>query len=236
MGRFDTKIVGAGVAFDNQRLIAPLRLSSGPITELTQATATVMVEVAGRRGVGRGSIYLSDLWAWPDPELSHDERDRMLRDYCSEIAADLPNLCGPAAHPLELGLRLHARCVDPGAGRRPAACDLTGRSHVPCPGRTRGSAPTGPDACPAMPVLARAAQITDANAAVFDAANGFAGCIPGMHEVLRRQGLFAGTWCLNPSEGMSPGQAEEIDRVYREYPDMNDDEWVRERLGTWNDE
>ncbi|HUW31196.1 MAG TPA: dihydrodipicolinate synthase family protein [Planctomycetota bacterium] len=85
-------------------------------------------------------------------------------------------------------------------------------------------------------LLTRAAQITDANGAIFDAANGFAGCIPGVHEVLRRQGLFAGTWCLNPNERMSPGQAEEIDRVYREYPYMNDDEWVRERLEMWNEE
>jgi len=85
-------------------------------------------------------------------------------------------------------------------------------------------------------MLTRAAQITDANAAVFDAANGFAGCIPGIHEVLRRQGLFAGTWCLNPNDRMSPGQAEEIDRVYQEYSDLNDDVFVREHLHEWNDE
>jgi len=81
--------------------------------------------------------------------------------------------------------------------------------------------------------LTRAAQITDCNAAFFDAANNFAGCIPGIHEVLRRQGLLPGTWCLNPDEVLSPGQREEIDRVYRAYPDLNDDDFVKENLNTW---
>ena len=58
-------------------------------------------------------------------------------------------------------------------------------------------------------------QVTDSNAAFFDVSNGFAGCIAGIHEVLRRQGLFEGIWCLDPEEGLSPGQAAEIDRVYR---------------------
>ena len=66
------------------------------------------------------------------------------------------------------------------------------------------------------------AELTDANAAIFDAANNFAGCIPGIHEVLRRQGLLDGTWCLNPHEQLSPGQAEEIDRVCRAYPHLTD--------------
>ncbi len=82
-------------------------------------------------------------------------------------------------------------------------------------------------------LLARGAEITDCNAAFFDAANGFAGCIPGIHEVLRRQGLLAGTWCLNPREVLSPGQAEEIDRVYRAYPHLNDDAFVAARIGEW---
>jgi dihydrodipicolinate synthase/N-acetylneuraminate lyase len=79
-------------------------------------------------------------------------------------------------------------------------------------------------------LLRRAVEITDANAAVFDAANGFAGCIAGIHEVLRRQGLLAGTWCLDPAERLSPGQAEEIDRVCRAYPHLADDDFVT-RLG-----
>jgi dihydrodipicolinate synthase/N-acetylneuraminate lyase len=82
-------------------------------------------------------------------------------------------------------------------------------------------------------MLTRAVQITDSNAAFFDAANGFAGCIAGLHEVLRRQGLFEGTWCLDPHEGLSPGQAAEIDRVYRGYPHLNDDEFVAKNRDRW---
>jgi dihydrodipicolinate synthase/N-acetylneuraminate lyase len=88
---------------------------------------------------------------------------------------------------------------------------------------------------PAVPArwLTEAAQLTDANAALFDAANGFRGCIPGIHEVLRRQGLLTGTWCLDPHETLSPGQREEIDRVCRDYPHLTDDAFVREHLDDW---
>ena len=82
-------------------------------------------------------------------------------------------------------------------------------------------------------MLRRSVEMTDVNAAVFDAANGFAGCIPGVHEILRRQGLLEGTWCLNPNETLSPGQAEEIDRIYKAYPHLNDDTFVRENLDQW---
>ena len=82
-------------------------------------------------------------------------------------------------------------------------------------------------------VLARAIEVTDCNAAFFDAAHGFAGCIAGIHEVLRRQGLLEGIWCLNSNERLSPGQAEEIDRVYRAYPHLNDDDFVAEHLDEW---
>jgi dihydrodipicolinate synthase/N-acetylneuraminate lyase len=81
--------------------------------------------------------------------------------------------------------------------------------------------------------LARAAAVTDMNAAVFDARHDFAGCIAGIHEVLRRQGLLRTTHCLDPAQTLSPGQAEEIDRVVRAYPELTDDEWVRERLDEW---
>jgi len=81
--------------------------------------------------------------------------------------------------------------------------------------------------------LTRNVQATDCNAAFFDPANGFAGCIPGIHEVLRRQGLLQGTWCLNPHETLSPGQAEEIDRVYAQYPQLNDDSFVAAHLEEW---
>jgi len=82
-------------------------------------------------------------------------------------------------------------------------------------------------------MLTLAAEITDANAAFFDAANRFAGCIPGIHEVLRRQGLMQSTLCLSPSETLSPGQSEEIDRVFASYPHLNDDEFVRAHLKEW---
>ncbi len=82
-------------------------------------------------------------------------------------------------------------------------------------------------------LLGRAVEVTDANAAFFDAANGFAGCISGLHEILRRQGLFEGVWCLDPREALSPGQAEEIDRVCRAYPHLNDDEFVAGHLDEW---
>src|SRR5919205_1652294 len=79
-------------------------------------------------------------------------------------------------------------------------------------------------------LLALDARITDCNAAFFDVAHNFAGCIPGCHEVLRRQGLLEGTWCLDPNERLSPGQAQEIDRVYREHGDLADDDFVRANL------
>jgi len=81
--------------------------------------------------------------------------------------------------------------------------------------------------------LTRNVEVTDANAAFFDPAHGFAGCIPGIHEVLRRQGLLQGTWCLNPHEHLSEGQKEEIDRVYRDYPHLNDDAFVQKHLLEW---
>jgi dihydrodipicolinate synthase/N-acetylneuraminate lyase len=82
-------------------------------------------------------------------------------------------------------------------------------------------------------LLALDAAITDCNGAFFDVANDFRGCIAGVHEVLRRQGLLEGAWCLDPDERLSPGQAEEIDRVYAAYPDLNDDAFVGENLERW---
>lgn len=82
-------------------------------------------------------------------------------------------------------------------------------------------------------ILALGAQVTDANAAIFDAANQFRGCIPGIHEVLRRQGLLAGRWCLDPKEDLSPGQLQAIERVCRSYPNLQDDTFVKEHLDDW---
>ena len=81
--------------------------------------------------------------------------------------------------------------------------------------------------------LEEASALTDANGAIFDVAHAFRGCIPGIHDVLRRQGLLRGTWCLDPHEQLSDGQVEEIDRVHRLYPELNDDEFVRENLARW---
>ena len=82
-------------------------------------------------------------------------------------------------------------------------------------------------------LLALHGKVTDCNAAIFDVANNFKGCISGVHEVLRRQGLFEGIWCLNPNETLSPGQMAEIDRVYRDYPELNDDAFVIKNLDRW---
>ena len=82
-------------------------------------------------------------------------------------------------------------------------------------------------------LLALDAQVTDCNAAIFDVANDFHGVIAGCHEILRRQGLLAGTWCLDPHETLGPGQKEEIDRVCAAYPHLNDDAFVRANLERW---
>lgn len=89
------------------------------------------------------------------------------------------------------------------------------------------------DGIGALELLAHGAELTDANAALFDVAHGFAGCIAGIHEVLRRQGLLAGRWCLDPAEDLSPGQSQEIDRVLAAYPHLTDDRFVAENLDRW---
>jgi len=88
---------------------------------------------------------------------------------------------------------------------------------------------------PAVPadLLALDARVTDCNSAFFDVANNFHGCIAGCHEVLRRQGLMKGIWCLDPEEGLSPGQMQEIDRVCNEHADLSDDDFVAANLQKW---
>jgi hypothetical protein len=90
----------------------------------------------------------------------------------------------------------------------------------------------GKDALPAD-LLALDARVTDCNSAFFDVANNFHGCIAGCHEILRRQGLMQGIWCLDPEEGLSPGQLAEIDRVSREHADLSDDTFVADNLSKW---
>jgi dihydrodipicolinate synthase/N-acetylneuraminate lyase len=102
------------------------------------------------------------------------------------------------------------------------AVELLGRLHAVT---DSGSVPAD--------LLKLEAQITDCNAAIFDVANDFHGVIAGCHEILRRQGLLEGIWCLDPSETLGPGQKEEIDRVCAAYPHLNDDAFVRENLHRW---
>ena len=90
------------------------------------------------------------------------------------------------------------------------------------------------DAAVPKELLERAAAVTDVNGAFFDAHNRFGGCIAGMHEVLRRQGLMDGVWCLDPKEGLGEGQAEEITRVYGMYPELNDDAFVKRFLESYS--
>jgi dihydrodipicolinate synthase/N-acetylneuraminate lyase len=82
-------------------------------------------------------------------------------------------------------------------------------------------------------LLALDSMVTDCNAALFDVAHGFRGCIAGCHEVLRRQGLLEGVWCLDPAEGLSPGQAEELSRVHAAWPALHDDDFVRQHKARW---
>jgi hypothetical protein len=91
----------------------------------------------------------------------------------------------------------------------------------------------GPNGTVDAGLLALDSRVTDCNSAFFDVANAFAGCIAGCHEVLRRQGLLAGTWCLDPHEGLGPGQGAEIDRVLQEHADLGDDAFVAANLARW---
>jgi L-alanine-DL-glutamate epimerase-like enolase superfamily enzyme len=112
-------ILSAEVSFRPQPFARPLQLSSGTITEITEATATVTVRIGTREATGKGSIYLSDLWAWPDPAIPHSQRDAAMQDYCSQLAADLPGLSGPQ-HPLSHGMDLLSRNAHhAGPGRIP---------------------------------------------------------------------------------------------------------------------
>lgn len=103
-----TAILDASVDFIDQPFLKPLRISSGLITNATEARVTVTVQTEGRIGIGHGSIYLSDLWAWPGATPDRSTKDKSMRKLCEAIAGHLYSLCGDEEfHPLELGLRLH---------------------------------------------------------------------------------------------------------------------------------
>lgn len=101
------EILGSEVAFITRPFVKPLQLSSGTIEVITEAQVNVIVKAGETRAMGRGSIYLSDLWAWPDASFTHDVKDSLLRQHCEHISTNLKRFCGEPAHPLELGLRLH---------------------------------------------------------------------------------------------------------------------------------
>jgi hypothetical protein len=101
----------------------------------------------------------------------------------------------------------------------------TAVEHLTLTKQHRGSIP--------REVLTLANQVTDSNAALFDPSHDFRGCIPGIHEILRRQGLLEGRWCLDAAEELSPGQCAEIDRVCRLYSHLQDDDFVKEHLDEW---
>jgi hypothetical protein len=117
-----------------------------------------------------------------------------------------------------------------------AACELLRRCHRAVEQQSGESADELSDHshCNNLDELLKvAAAVTDMNAAVFDAAHNYAGCIPGIHEVLRRQGLLESIACLDQEETLSPGQSEEITRVCRQYPHLVDDQYVQQHLGQW---
>ncbi len=126
-------ILSASVSFRERPFAKPLQLSSGTITEITEATATVRVQVDGKEAEGRGCIYLSDLWAWPDPALSHAVRDAGMREVCTDLATLLPDLpdlsdlrdvSSNLRHPLKAGLRLHGCATAFGIGSVPLLARL----------------------------------------------------------------------------------------------------------------
>jgi L-alanine-DL-glutamate epimerase-like enolase superfamily enzyme len=136
-----TRVLEADVEFLRQRFVKPLVLSTGEISELTEARVRVRVSVDGREATGVGNIYLSDLWAWPGGPLSHEQKETLLAELCSDITNRLGELTGDSSHPLELGLRLY-----------------DGVCHHP------------PERFAAVPVLALAMCLSPFDAAIHDAA------------------------------------------------------------------
>ena len=148
-----------------------------------------------------------------DVALYTGNDDSIVTDLLTEYA--VPRPAGEVRLRVVGGLLGHWACWTQAAVKLLADCKATWNHSVPAE------------------LLTRAAQVTDCNAAFFDAANAYAGCIAGIHEVLRRQGLLANTLCLNPREQLSPGQSGEMDRVWRAYPHLNDDEFVKRNLERW---
>ncbi|MFA9478873.1 enolase C-terminal domain-like protein [Phycisphaerales bacterium AB-hyl4] len=114
------QVLEARVTFSHQPFVRPLVLSTGPIASITQADAVVRVRVGEVEAEGRGCIYLSDLWAWPDPAVEHADRDAAMRAYCHDVAERLPRISDQLAHPLAIGLRLHHDAIEQSPTMQPA--------------------------------------------------------------------------------------------------------------------
>jgi hypothetical protein len=148
-----------------------------------------------------------------------EERITLYTGNDDHILADLLTPFAVRANGREVTLRFKGGLLGHWAVWTKTAVDLLARVHAAPPGD------------PAL--LSLDARVTDCNAAFFDVTNGFHGCIAGIHEVLRRQGLLRGIWCLDPKEGLSPGQSAEIDRVYRDHTGLADDDFVRAHLNAF---
>lgn len=132
------RILDASVSFSDQPLRKPLQLSSGLISEVTLASAEVRVRVGDKEARGLGSIYLSDLWAWPEPALTHEQRDEALRGYTEKLAGKFAGHCGGESEsPLELGLRLHHTASED----TPASGDVGVSSPIPILARAMCASP-----------------------------------------------------------------------------------------------
>jgi hypothetical protein len=149
-------------------------------------------------------------------------------------AVDLLNECHAAAENQRNGVQDVGASTLTSAEQNPTDGGLLGGGALaPTIPRKKTGALAPEETQIPMALLRKSIEVTDSNAAFFDAANHFRGCIAGLHEVLRRQGLLQGIWCLDPHETLSPGQADEISRVYAAYPHLNDDAFVREHLDAW---
>ncbi len=210
----EARVLAAGVEFIERRLESPLRLSSGTITDLTEARAWTRVRVADREAIGRGSVYLSDVWAWPDPARPHPERDRAMRAVCSTLAGRLPELAGPPGHPLQLGLRLHGAIAATEGGPLRTAAPLLARVLCASPFDAAIHDATGI-------ALGRSAfALYEDPAPIADADHlfGTGGAVEAIRRVLRppRQALDA-WWVVGRDEGVDAELAQGAERGFRCY-------------------
>lgn len=150
-----------------------------------------------------------------DVALYTGNDDAIIADLLSEFHVDSPEG--------SISLRFVGGLLGQWAVGTRAAVGLLERVHLA----------VGGDADARASLIRQSADMVDLNQAIFDPGNAFRGVIAGVHEMLRQQGLLAGTWCLDPQERLSPGQAEEITRVRIAYPELNDDKFVAQRLDDW---